>query len=254
LYLHRLMFVAALAAALFLSQASTAQAQCMSGDPTCNEVGAAGKGIMGGLILGAEIGLMTNALIVSAGVRELDEWWAWILWPAVFGAGGAVAGYFALEDPTYGMSMTRGSPEGAVALFAISMALIVPTFVGVLALTAYSPGADTAGGGATGEEDAEDGPPPEDTSSAEPIDGEPAVQEPAPEADQPADDGLEGRMRDARSRVLAGGPGLLRFDGQRVLLGLPMIYATDMFTPQERAHAHLPQLADLRVPVVSGAF
>lgn len=260
--LHRLTVLAALAAALYLSLAAApASAQCMSGDPMCNEVGAAGKGIMGGLLIGAEIGLMTNALIVSAGVRELDEWWAWILWPAVFGAGGAVAGYFALEDPTYGMSMTRGSPEGAVALFAIGMALIVPTFVGVLALTAYTPGPDTGDGtGATGDEDAEESDEPEpESSSAAPDEPEPAVEEPAPSeepppADQPADDGLEGRLRDARGRVLAGGPGALRFDGHRVLLGLPMIYASDMFTPEERAHAHLPQLADLRVPVVSGTF
>lgn len=201
---------------------------------SCNLVGADGKGILGGLILGAEIGFMTNALIVHAGVREMDEWWAWILIPSVTGAAGAIGGYYALEDPNMG----QGFPEAAVAVFAVSMALIVPTFVGVLALTAYQPGADTTSTGATGEEDAAAGEPAEtDTNTAEPIEATPAAD-----------------AQSARERVLAGGPGALRFDRGRLLLGIPMIYSADTYTAEERAHMQLPQSADIRVPVVSGVF
>lgn len=217
--------------------ASTAEAQCMP-SMTCNRVGADGKGALGGGILGAEIGFITTALIVNAGAREIDEWWAWILFPAVGAAGGAVAGYFALEDPgqtdASGMVVQRGFPEVAVAVFAVSMALIVPTFVGVLALTAYSPGPDTGGSGATGDEDAS---------------GEaPSEEEEAPSAEP------DGETESALERVMAGGPGLLRFDRGRVLLGVPMIGSADTYTAEERARLQLPMSADLRVPLVSGTF
>ena len=235
--LDRFSLIAALVAALAVGavfDASSAEAQCAPEvmTTTCNRVGADGKGLLGGLILGAEIGFMTNALIVSAGVRELDEWWAWILIPAVTGAAGALGGYYGLEDPGQADG-TRGFPEAAVAVFAVSMALIVPTFVGVLALTAYNPGPDT-GGGATGEEDAGE--------SDEPAADENPDAEPEPSA------------ASARDRVLAGGPGALRFDRGRVLLGIPMVHSADSYTAEERAHMHLPQSADIRIPVVSGTF
>ncbi len=230
LRLDRFSVVAAVAFALTLGALEPSTAEAQGCDPmampmTCNLVGADGKGILGGMILGAEIGFMTNALIVHAGVRELDEWWAWILFPSIGAAGGALLGYFALEEPNMG----QGFPEAAVAVFAISMALIVPTFVGVLALTAYNPGADAGGSGTSSEEDEEGA---DDSPAATP------------------DEAAQG----ARARVLAGGPGLLRFDRGRILLGLPMVSSVDSFTPEERAHVALPQSVDLRVPVVSGTF
>jgi hypothetical protein len=245
------LFGAALLGAVLFS--SSAEAQCMPDMPatdTCNTVGADGKGILGGLILGAEIGFMTNALIVNAGVRELDEWWAWILFPAVLGAGGAVAGYFGFEDPNMGV----GFPEAAVVFFAVSMALIVPTFVGVLALTAYAPGPDTEEDtqGATGEEDEEASEeidePINEASPEEPAPEETTPSEPAPDA-QPTPD-TEGAMR----RIMAGGPGLLRFDQGRILIGMPMVHGADTFTAEERTHMRFNRLMDVRVPVVSGVF
>lgn len=238
--LDRFRVVAVLAFALFLADAalpsSSAQAQCTPGTVTCNRVGADGKGLLGGGILGAEIGFITTALIVNAGARELDEWWAWILFPAIGAAGGAVAGYFGLEDPGHTDAtgaVQRGFPEAAVAVFAISMALIVPTFVGVLALTAYNPGPDTGGGsGATGDEDSDEDDEVDDTPSAEP----------------------DGGSQSAIDRVLAGGPGALRFDRGRVLLGIPMVSTADSYTAEERARMQLPFSADLRVPIVSGTF
>ncbi len=234
--LHRLGCVVALAVGLVLGGAvlDSATAEAQACDPvampmTCNQVGADGKGALGGGILGAEIGFMVNALIVNAGVRELDEWWAWILFPAIGAAGGAIGGYYGLEDP----NMQQGFPEAAVAVFAISMALIVPTFVGVLALTAYNPGPDTGGTGATGDEDATQ----EEGAGDE---------TPAAEPDQSS--------QSARERILAGGPGLLRFDRGGVLLGIPMISSAPSYTSEERAHMQLPQMADVRIPVVSGTF
>jgi hypothetical protein len=225
----------ALAIGLVLGNAvldtGTAKAQCTMASPMCtNQVGADGKGALGGGILGAEIGFMVNALIVNAGVRELDEWWAWILFPAVGAAGGAIGGFYGLEDPNMG----QGFPEVAVAVFAVSMALIVPTFVGVLALTAYNPGPDTGGTGATSDEDEAAG-----------------DEAPAASPDSSSDSSAG---RSARERVLAGGPGLLRLDRGQVLLGVPMISSADTYTPEERAHMQLPRMADVRIPLVSGTF
>jgi hypothetical protein len=224
--------VAALAAVLVIGQAfgetPRASAQACTAAECVNQVTATAKGTIGGGILGAEIGFIVPALIVSAGARELDEAWAWILFPAIGAAGGAVAGYFALEDPTQmdptTGEVTQGFPEAAVAVLAVSMALIVPTFVGVLALTSYSPGASEEGTGASGDEDAEEG-----------------------EAEESA-------ARSALRRTLAGGPGLLRFADGQLLLGLPMVASAPSFTAEERAHMRLGGMQDLRVPLVSGTF
>ncbi|MGE0786144.1 MAG: hypothetical protein AB7S26_10675 [Sandaracinaceae bacterium] len=223
----------------------SASAQCPMGAPLCNQVGADGKGILAGGILGAEIGFMIPAIFVGAGVREFDEAWAFIVFPVAFAAGGAVAGYFALEDPTTmdaaGMVTQRGFPEVAVALLAVSIALIVPTFVGVLALTAYNPGAtDDGGQGASGDEDAAD----EDAADDGGGDSNDAVR------DESSDETAA-----AMRRVLAGGPGLLRFDHGQPLLGVPMVYSSPTFTPEEQRRAGLNGNAqDLHVPVVSGVF
>lgn len=237
--LDRYAAIAVLTTALVFAQAlgtSEARAQCTPGE-TCVTVGADAKGALGGGILGAEIGFMIPALIVYAGARELDEWWSWVLFPALGAVGGALAGYYGLEDPTTmtdsGM-IQRGFPEAAVAVLAVSMALIVPTFVGVLALTSYNPGEDTGGQGASGDEDA----PPDDAGDE------------APSNEATRDEATQSALR----RTLAGGPGLIRFDRGQLLLGVPMVHSADTFTREERAHMQLGQSADIRVPVVSGVF
>ena len=241
--LDRIGFSAVLTAVLVLvpafHQTSTAAAQCDPASELCTTVGPDGKGILGGGIIGAEIGFIVPALLVSAGVRELDEPWAWILFPVLGAAGGAIGGYFALEDPMNGTQ--RGFPEVAVAVLAVSMALIVPTFVGVLALTSYSPGADEAHTGASGDEDRG---PAGGASEEAPTGGSEGNTE--VEAESAANSALR--------RTLAGGPGLLRIDRGQVLLGIPMVYSTNTFTPEEREHMRLGQSSDVRVPVVSGVF
>lgn len=215
--------VSGLVAALVVSQAFSAPAalaQCTP-SPTCVQVSPTGKGALGGGIIGVEIGFMIPAIIVGAGARELDEAWAYILFPVVFGALGAIGGYYGFEESNIGA-------EPAVALLAIGMALIVPTFVGVLALTAYTPGADTGGSGATGEEDAAD----EGTSDA--VDG----------TDE----------QSALQRTLAGGPGLFRFDDGQLLLGVPMVHTRPTYTAEEQEHMRLEQQTDLNIPLVSGVF
>lgn len=230
---------AALVAAQALAGTPRAFAQCDTSTDLCSTVSPDGKGIAGGLIIGAEIGFMANALIVNAGVREFDEAWAWIIFPAVLGGLGALGGYYGLEQPAQGMTPAFG-PEPAVSVLAVGMALIVPTFVGVLALTAYNPGADTGGTGASGDDDYGD-----DSGGAE--ESNPPA-EAAPEATPEAD------SESALRRTLAGGPGLLRFDRGQILLGVPMVHTASRYTLEERTHMRLGQATDLRVPLVSGVW
>jgi hypothetical protein len=211
--------VAALATAAVAPSSASAQA---TPEPT-RQVRADFKGLIGGGILGAEIGFIVPAILVHAGVRELDEVWSWILFPTLGAVGGAIAGYFALEDPANGTTMSgevqRGFPEAAVAVFATSIALIVPTFVGVLALTSYDPARDARGAG-----------------------------------DDRGDDG-GGPTEEARiTSPWAGGPGLLRFDRGRPLLGIPMVGSRSRYTEEEASSLRLAPAQDLHVPLVSGAF
>ena len=149
-----------LVAAQAVATAPRAQAQCDVASPTCNLVSADVKGRSPGGFSGRRIGFMIPAIIIGAGAHELDEVWAWIVFPVAFAAIGAVVGYFTLEDPQTGVNSAgqpvRGFPEVSVALLAISMALVIPTFVGVLALTSYGPEPEPGASGATGDEDADD--------------------------------------------------------------------------------------------------
>jgi hypothetical protein len=78
-------------------------------------------GTVGLGLLGAEVGLF-----LTPAFNLQDHWWAWVLFPAVGAAGGAVAGAFAF-DP--------GSPEPAVtvAILGAGMLLAVPAVVGASA-------------------------------------------------------------------------------------------------------------------------
>jgi hypothetical protein len=83
------------------------------------------KGAVGLGLVGAELGAVIPAL---AGV---DATWAYIVFPAVGAAGGAVAGYFAIDN--------AGHAELSVAALTVGMALVIPALVVTLWATAYDP-------------------------------------------------------------------------------------------------------------------
>lgn len=226
-----LLLRSALLLSLGLALASRAEAQ-----PAVQRVSADAKGAVGGGILGAEIGFMTTALLVNAGVSELDEAWAYILFPSLGAVGGAVAGYFILEDPTQtdaaGMVTQRGFPEVSIAVLAVSLALIVPTFVGVLALTAYDPGRDQEPGPTSDDEGAEAG----------------------SGRSRPRRAAQEGPARRSANGILAGGPGLFRWDRGALLLGLPIVRTRDAYAAEEHERLSLRPQQDLEIPLMSGVF
>jgi hypothetical protein len=206
---------AAFAATLVIGSATftqSAQAQVMT-----TQVKSVPKGAVGLGLIGAEIGLVLPAAV------GLHETWAFIVFPLVLGAGGAVGGYFAFDDPN--------SPEGGVAMLAVGMALIIPSVVLTLALTSYDPGDEADGGGEDDELDEEFG-------------GSGGAESPPPE---------DSARRDARERAVAGA-GLLHVGSRQLSLGVPGVTIRPTLTAEEIQRYGGSASAEVNIPVVSGAF
>lgn len=91
-----------------------------------NEIDSSVKGMVGLGLIGAELGFVLPA------VAGLHETWAFIVFPIVGAAGGAVGGYFIFDSG-------GGSPELSVAMLTAGMALIIPATVITLSATSYDP-------------------------------------------------------------------------------------------------------------------
>jgi hypothetical protein len=113
------LFPAALVMALALASAR-ALAQNVGKPVAADFKGAVGLGL-----IGAELGGVIPAL---AGVNAT---WAYILFPVVGAAGGAVGGYFLLDH--------AGHAELSVVALTAGMALVIPALVATLALNTYDP-------------------------------------------------------------------------------------------------------------------
>lgn len=88
------------------------------------------KGMIGGGLLGAELALITTAII------DPDPWWPYLVFGLV-GAGGGVAGGWAVEEAS--VDGDTDTAEPSLYMLAGGMALVVPTLVAVLNATAYEP-------------------------------------------------------------------------------------------------------------------
>ena len=114
--------VAAASALLLSADPAAAQEEATVRDP--NAVSPTGKGITGGILLGAEAGLIT------VGAIGVKEWWAYLLAGAVGAGGGAVGGYFVEQvEPS----------EPSLFMLAGGLALVIPTVVVIANATAYDP-------------------------------------------------------------------------------------------------------------------
>jgi hypothetical protein len=100
-----------------LSQAVPAHAQSSGDEVKGNIAGTIGLGM-----LGAELGLV---LTPTVGLH--DQWWAWVLFPTVGAAAGAVAGALVFEAGDPGPAVT-------VSLLGAGFALAVPAIVGAVAI------------------------------------------------------------------------------------------------------------------------
>jgi hypothetical protein len=227
------MLGAALAAGSMDVAPSRAEAQCAAGAMGCSPVQALPKATVGLGLIGAELGLIIPAI---AGVR--DEWWPYLVFPVIGAAGGAVGGYFLDEAMQSG-----NTPEVSVVIMAIGMALVVPAVIGTLALTAYSPPADSSGADEDMdyEEQSDSVEAVQDDTSAAPAEGE-ATSDP------------QASLQQRIHALYAGGPGLLRFHQGQLLLAAPLVASVGTFTGEEIERLHLQQQTDVVLPLVSASF
>ena len=115
---HMLKTLSAMLLALVISfHTDTASAQVREGDRIDGHV----AGTVGLGLLGAEVGLL-----LTPAFNLQDQWWAWVLFPVVGAAGGAVAGYFALDDV---------EPAVTVGILGGAMLLAVPAVVSASAIS-----------------------------------------------------------------------------------------------------------------------
>ncbi len=227
-YLVRCAAVVLVGATLAVASASIAPDRA---EAQVSSVQALPKATIGLGLVGVELGLIVPAMF---GARD---WWPYLVFPVLGGAGGAVGGYFLDVE----MQRTN-SPEVSVAIMAVGIALLVPTIIGTLALTAYTPPTESSQADEDMSYDEQGGDSVEavqDDSSAAPAEGESSPQS-----------RLEQRVRE----LYAGGPGLLRFHRGAVLLSAPIVASLPRFTTEELERLHVQQGSDVIVPVVSASF
>ena len=178
------------------------------------------QGTVGLGLVGAELGLLIPAL------AGMEDAWPYIVFPVVGAGGGAVAGYFLLDQPEH--------TEVGVITLAAGMLLIVPTIVATLALTAYDPESDF----------------PDDDDLQTPGE-EGAAEAPAPNVDPDAAEQGAGTT----SGELQAGVGLLRVGSNgKLMVGAPGLSIAPVYSLTEQRQFGASAATSLRVPVLSGAF
>lgn len=115
--------------AVVLSMASAiAPSQSWAQDAQPESIEADPKGKIGLGLLGAELGVAIPALV------GVDDWWAYVVFPIVGAAGGAIAGHFIIDEENHA--------ELSVAFLTAGLTLVIPTLVLAAAATAYDPEED----------------------------------------------------------------------------------------------------------------
>lgn len=238
-----------LVAALATLTPLTSRADVAEASPT-------GKGIAGGALLGAELVLVTEAAF------DVKPAWAYILGGVAGAAAGGVGGYF-VED--------SGDARAPMLMLAGGLALAIPTAVAVLAATHYEPPADYLQDAPPADEPLAEPPRGGVLAPSEPADVPPPPVTPPPPSDQTAPPpqtdapGPSGsKQRPPRLRFARGverrlslklpPPALLGMSDSRLALGIPNIEVRHAYTRRERLMFGVPDVTELRVPVLNVTF
>lgn len=212
------------------------------------EPAATGKGITGGVLLGAEVVMLTEAAF------KVKPTWAYLVGGLAGGVAGGIGGYFVERDDANKTSMY---------MLAGGMALIIPTTVAVLSAKAYEPPADYTEDRGTSDPDQPVAEPPQPTGEPAPPPTNPTDAPPATTA--PATEGA--RSKKSHKRVahhkrgeqtipllppaLVGvgslGPGSLT-------LGVPAVAIRQVYSRVEIAQYGVKQATEVRVPVFNVLF
>ena len=201
--------------------APTTEVQAQAGEQVQSNV----QGTVGLGMIGAELGFAVPALLGA------EAWWWYLVCPVVGAAAGIIAGYFAIDQP--------GNRDVGVAMLVTGIALALPTLVLTVAMTAYDGDDDV-----TSVDDAQDDGDSED-------DAEAGDEKEARRARSLQLARVQ-RKRRALQRVARAGSGLLRFDGKRMLLGVPGFGVTRVALPSRGDQAISTER--VMINLASGAF
>lgn len=182
----------------------------------------AGKGIIGGALLGAE----TVMLIEAA--ADTKPAWAYAVGGGLGAIGGGIGGFFAQD----------ADPKVSLYLLVGGMALALPTTVAVLSATAYEPVNYT--------EDR----PPADEPVADPARTAPASETKPPTSRRPAPQPRTVKV--AREYKLP--PALFGWNQGELTLSIPAVEVRQMYTRTEVALYGVKQQPEVEVPVVNVVF
>lgn len=197
------------------------------------EASSTGKGIVGGGLLGAELVLVTEAVL------DVQPAWAYVVGGVAGAAGGAVGGYFVEQE--------AASARAPMLMLAGGLVLIIPTCVAVMAATAYQPPADYLKDEPVADEPVAEPPAPQESAPPPPADASPTDAAPAP----------TGRRHLPSTRRLSlqlPPPALLGFRDSRLALGIPNVAVGQAYTRTERIMFNAPDVTEIRVPVLDVVF
>ena len=202
------------------------------------EASKTGKGITGGVLLGAEVVMLGEAAF------KVKKPVMYIVGGLIGGVGGGVGGYY----------IEKGSSDAKVPMYMLAggMALIIPTTVAVLSASAYEPPADyTQDKG------------PSDEPVAEPA--RPGAA-PAPAGAAPAAPGPESKKATKRRHIAARDeapaalyapfvpPALVGAGSGSLSLSVPSVMVGSVYSRAELAQYGLKQATEVRVPVFNFVF
>jgi hypothetical protein len=209
-----------------------------------------GKGITGGALLGAELVMASEA---AFGVKPA---WAYVVGGVAGGAAGGVGGYFVEQ---------QDEPRAPLLMLAGGLAFAIPTVVAVLSATAYEPPANYLQDQAPVDEPVAEPPAPTETTPPPPPaaapatapDAAPAAPPPtdAAPAPAPAPTGRRYFRSERRLSLKLPPPALLGFtEDARLALGVPNIEVRHAYTQRERYMFGMPDVAEVRIPVLDVTF
>jgi hypothetical protein len=199
----------------------TAAAQQAPAAPPPTFASPAGKGIIGGALLGAEAVMLVEA------AAETKPAWAYAVGGGLGAIGGGIGGFFAQD----------ADPKVSLYLLVGGMALALPTTVAVLSAAAYEP--------VNYVEDR----PPADEPVADPARTTPAT-ETKPTGRRPVPQPRTAKV--SREPVLP--PALFGWNEGELTLSIPAVEVRQMYTRTEIALYGVKQQPEVEVPVVNVVF
>lgn len=200
-----------------------------------------GKGIAGGILLGAEIVTIPMALF---GVRA---GWAYAVFAGAGAIGGGIAGW-GVETASNAYLTPTGDGRAPVYMLAGGLALVIPAVVLLLNATRYQP-----------DENAKEDQAPKNAPAADPgkAGGSPVIEGGASGGgsigtDKPAGGGGGDKPKEDNPKQVPHS--LLDVNQGTFRLGVPMPEIREAYSPKQLRDLGVKQVTELRMPVIQVTF